>query len=155
MCWCMGMNTVCGTYGFPEFLASKKRETAPPSRTAQKRHRLCFTRSKTRIQPNPRFIRSPGSTASMQAPGDPVVQTLARFGEHASCEGLTVDRAGNIYAAVRESEGKPLHMLQLKQGSNELVQLPVRLDKHVYSIAISPSGQELYVGQMMAGFWST
>jgi sugar lactone lactonase YvrE len=91
----------------------------------------------------------------MQAPGDPVVQTLARFGEHASCEGLTVDRAGNIYAAVRESEGKPLHMLQLKQGSNELVQLPVRLDKHVYSIAISPSGQELYVGQMMAGFWST
>ncbi len=73
-----------------------------------------------------------------------VVQTLARFGEDAWCEGLTVDRAGNIYAAMRENEGKPTHVLQIKHGTNELVQLPVRLHERVYTISISPSGQELY-----------
>ncbi len=79
-----------------------------------------------------------------QAPGQPVVQTLARFGEKALFRGITVDRAGNIYAAVRESHGKPAHVLQLKPGNNELVQLPVRLDEYVITIAVSPSGQQLY-----------
>jgi hypothetical protein len=59
--------------------------------------------------------------------GQPVVQTLARFGELASCQGLTADRAGNIYAAVTESVGKPTHVLLLKPGTNELVQLPMHL----------------------------
>ncbi len=81
-----------------------------------------------------------------QARSQPVVQTLARFGGCAQCWRLTADRAGSIYASIRESRGKPIHLLQLKPGTNELVQLPVRLDKHVYSIAISPIGQELYEG---------
>jgi hypothetical protein len=77
-------------------------------------------------------------------PGQPVVQTLARFGEHASCVDLTADRAGNIYAAaVRESPGRPAHVLQIKPGTNELVQLPVRLAEDACSMAVSPSGQEL------------
>ncbi len=78
------------------------------------------------------------------APGQPVVQTLARFGKCAICQDLTVDRLGNIYAAVCESHDKPTHVLQLMPGSNELVQLPVRLDEHMYGVAVSPSGQELY-----------
>ncbi len=80
-------------------------------------------------------------------PGQPVVQTLARFGEGTWCKSLTADRAGNIYAAVSESHlGKPTYVLQLMPGSNELVQLPLRLDEHGYRMAVSPSGQELYEG---------
>ncbi len=80
-----------------------------------------------------------------QAGGQPVVQTLARFGEHDRCQDLTADRGGNIYAAVRcDSVSKPFQLLQLKPGSNELVQLPVCLDEDLSSIAVSPSGQELF-----------
>ncbi len=75
-----------------------------------------------------------------------MVRTLARFGEDAWCKGLTADKAGNLYAAVSESRGNPANLLQLKPGSNELVQLPMRLDERVLSIAVSPSGQQLYEG---------
>ncbi len=79
-------------------------------------------------------------------PGQLVVQTLVRFWKHAWCVGITADRAGNIYAAMRESIDKHKHLLQLKPGTNELVQLPLRLDLNAVSIAVSPSGQELYEG---------
>jgi hypothetical protein len=74
-------------------------------------------------------------------------QTLASFGRYSICCGMAVDRAGNIYVAVRLHPDQPqVLLLMLKPDGNRAVLLavrdsPVGADDSPNAITITPSGQ--------------
>jgi hypothetical protein len=79
-------------------------------------------------------------------------QTLASFGRHNECLGMTVDRAGNIYLAVCQGQ-KQVLLVMLEATSSTPVQLAViqarfaEADNAPRAMAVTPDGQQLLIVQ--------